>query len=101
MLRQAVASAAASTSRYASIEAATTVARAFTSAQKADSVPPIGISGKFLAGKSALVTGSTSGIGLAIARSLAAHGANVTLNGLPSSNGDAEKQLIESFKTGA
>ena len=34
-----------------------------------------------LQGKSALVTGSTSGIGLAIARALAAHGANVTING--------------------
>jgi 3-hydroxybutyrate dehydrogenase len=35
-----------------------------------------------LKGKNALVTGSTSGIGLAIARSLAKAGANVTLNGL-------------------
>ena len=35
-----------------------------------------------LTGKNALVTGSTSGIGLAIARALAAAGANVTLNGL-------------------
>jgi 3-hydroxybutyrate dehydrogenase len=34
-----------------------------------------------LKGKSALVTGSTSGIGLAIARSLAGQGANVTING--------------------
>ena len=35
-----------------------------------------------LKNKSAVVTGSTSGIGLAIARGLAAAGANVTLNGL-------------------
>lgn len=35
-----------------------------------------------LIGKTAIVTGSTSGIGLGIARSLAANGANVMLNGL-------------------
>jgi 3-hydroxybutyrate dehydrogenase len=34
-----------------------------------------------LKGKSALVTGSTSGIGLAMARALAAQGANITING--------------------
>jgi 3-hydroxybutyrate dehydrogenase len=34
-----------------------------------------------LKGKSALVTGSTSGIGLGIARALAAQGANITING--------------------
>jgi 3-hydroxybutyrate dehydrogenase len=40
----------------------------------------------FLKGKSAIVTGSTSGIGLAIARALAAEGASVMLNGF----GDAD-----------
>ena len=34
-----------------------------------------------LKGKSAVVTGSTSGIGLAIARALAKEGANVMING--------------------
>ncbi len=34
-----------------------------------------------LKGKTALITGSTSGIGLAVARALAAQGANVTING--------------------
>ena len=34
-----------------------------------------------LAGRSAIVTGSTSGIGLGIAQSLAAAGANLMLNG--------------------
>src|SRR5689334_20576967 len=40
-----------------------------------------------LAGKSAIVTGSTSGIGLGIARALASAGANVALNGF----GDARE----------
>jgi 3-hydroxybutyrate dehydrogenase len=35
-----------------------------------------------LKGKSVVVTGSTSGIGLGIARSFAAEGANIMLNGL-------------------
>ena len=37
-----------------------------------------------LKGKNAVITGSTSGIGLAIARELAKQGANVMINGLGS-----------------
>ena len=56
-----------------------------------------------LAGKSAIVTGSTSGIGLGIARALAAAGAHVMLNGLAAAD-DAEKtrrELAETFKVKA
>lgn len=48
---------------------------------KLDRSKPIGHMGNFLAGKSALVTGSTSGIGLGVAKVLAGHGCNITLNG--------------------
>src|SRR5271155_4737839 len=47
-----------------------------------------------LKGKSALVTGSTSGIGLGIARALAAQGANITINGF------GDKDAIEKERSG-
>jgi 3-hydroxybutyrate dehydrogenase len=50
-----------------------------------------------LKNKSAIVTGSTSGIGLAIARALAAEGANVVVNGFgPAEAIEAERVKIES-----
>lgn len=45
----------------------------------------------FLKGKTALITGSTSGIGLGYARALASEGANVMLNGF------GEKSLIDGY----
>jgi len=48
-----------------------------------------------LAGKTALVTGSTSGIGLGIAHSLAAQGANVVFNGF----GNAEEIAVMQAET--
>jgi len=47
-----------------------------------------------LKGKSAVVTGSTSGIGLAIARALAREGANITINGF------GDKDAIEKERSG-
>jgi 3-hydroxybutyrate dehydrogenase len=56
-----------------------------------------------LKGKSALVTGSTSGIGLAIARALAAQGANITINGFGDNAAiEKERSAIETdFKVKA
>jgi 3-hydroxybutyrate dehydrogenase len=44
-----------------------------------------------LKGKTALVTGSTSGIGLGIAKALARQGANIVLNGFGDVEGPAPK----------
>lgn len=54
------------------------------------------MSDRFLSGKNALVTGSTSGIGLGIAKSLAQAGANIALNGF----GDHQQAVFEIEKSG-
>lgn len=66
-------------------------------AMSSQAAKPIGFSGRFLEGRSALVTGSTSGIGLGIARALAAHGANITLNGLASHRSEVDA-LVSQLK---
>jgi 3-hydroxybutyrate dehydrogenase len=55
-----------------------------------------------LKGKVAVITGSTSGIGLAIAIAIAHEGAHVVLNGLPNETavGDAKARVLEASKKG-
>jgi 3-hydroxybutyrate dehydrogenase len=57
------------------------------------------MNGKFLTGKTALVTGSTSGIGLGLASALASAGANIVLNGFGDSQAAEEQIRAKGVKT--
>jgi 3-hydroxybutyrate dehydrogenase len=65
--------------------------------------PQVSAKAPALAGKVALVTGSTSGIGLGIARALAAAGAEIVLNGLGAATeiDRAREQIIAEFSVKA
>ena len=54
-----------------------------------------------LQGKTALVTGSTSGIGLGIAKALAKQGANIVLNGFGDVDGPRAEVLAAGQAAGA
>jgi 3-hydroxybutyrate dehydrogenase len=57
--------------------------------------------GTSLAGKTALITGSTSGIGLAYAKTLAAEGANVVINGFGDKDAIEKERLALEAASGA
>src|SRR3954468_13058758 len=56
--------------------------------------------GQPLVGKVSLITGSTSGIGLGIARALAAAGSEIVLNGFgkPEEVADVQAKIVADFK---
>lgn len=56
---------------------------------------------KSLAGKTALITGSTSGIGLAYAKTLAAEGANIVINGFGDKDAIEKERLALEEASGA
>ena len=55
----------------------------------------------FLKGKTAIVTGSTSGIGLAYAKAFAAEGANVVINGFGDASAIEQERLALEQASGA
>jgi 3-hydroxybutyrate dehydrogenase len=63
--------------------------------QKSIAPRELAAAGRLLAGKAAIVTGSTSGIGLGIARAFAAAGMDVMLNGLGATDADDIRSDIE------
>jgi 3-hydroxybutyrate dehydrogenase len=56
---------------------------------------------KFLTGKTALITGSTSGIGLAYAKTLAEQGANIVINGFGDKDAIEKERLALEETSGA